>query len=170
MHLSEGEKQVIAALEHQLAKLSYEVHMRVLYLTPLGRLNKGLRIPEIIGAYRNFDDPSLNGIKPDLAHTWTDTSFKISQTLEQPIIRKRILTRKRHFLANFINRDAWKGSGLYYMNTEELASLYHFPQVPNARVSQLERVQTVKSAPPSNLPIGKLRTENKIINIWQTMM
>jgi hypothetical protein len=152
--LTEGEKQVIAAMEHTIGKLSYEVHMRVLYLTPKGRLNKGLRIPEIIGAYRNFDDPVLNGFKPDLAHTWTDTSFKLSQKLEQPIIRKRTLTRKRHFLANFKNRDSWKGSGNYYMNTEELATIYHFPQVPNARISQIEHVQTVKSAPPANLPIG----------------
>lgn len=153
-YLTEGEKQTLSALEHSMGKLSYEVHMRVLYLTPLGRLNKGLRIPEIIGAYRNFDDPSLNGIKPDLAHTWTDASYKISQKLEQPIIRKRILTRKRHFLHNFVGRDSWKGSGHYFMTVEELASLYHFPQVPNARVTSLERVQTIKSAPPSNLPIG----------------
>ncbi len=152
-YLSEGEKGVITAMERMLSKVSYEVHLRVLYLTPKGRLNKGLRIPEIIGAYRNFDDPSLNGLKPDLAHTWTDVSFKVSQNLEQPIIRKRILTRKRHFLANFKNRDAWKGSGLYYMNTEELATLYHFPVVPNARISQVEHVQTIKSAPPSNLPV-----------------
>jgi hypothetical protein len=152
-YLSEGEKGVISAIERWTTKVAYEVHFRILYLTPKGRLNKGLRIPEIIGAYRNFGDPTLNGFKPDNAHTWTDYAFRVSPTLEQPIIRKRILTRKRHFLANFKNRDAWKGSGLYLMNTEELATLYHFPQVPNARVTQLQQVQTVKSAPPSNLPV-----------------
>ena len=153
-YLTEGEKGVITAMERMISKIGYEVHLRVLYLTPKGRLNKGLRIPEIIGAYRNFDDPTLNGLKPDLAHTWTDVSYKVSQSLEQPIIRKRILTRKRHFLHNFKNRDSYKGSGTYYMNTEELATLYHFPQSPNARISQVERVSAVKSAPPSNLPIG----------------
>jgi hypothetical protein len=55
-YLSEGEKQVIAAVERQLSKISYEVHFRILYLTPKGRLNKALRIPEIIGAYRHFGD------------------------------------------------------------------------------------------------------------------
>lgn len=153
-YLSEGEKQVIAALEHSMSKLNYETHIRLLYLTPKGRLNKALRISELIGAYRHFGDRSINGLKPDLTHSWTDASFKLSQTLEQPILRKRTLTRKRHFLANFIGRDAWKGSGQFYMNTEELATLYHFPQAPNVRISQVERVQTVKSAPPSNLPVG----------------
>jgi hypothetical protein len=108
----------------------------------------------LIGGYRHFGDRAINGLKPDVGHTWTDTTFKLSQTLEQPIIRRRILTRKRRFLANFINRDSYKGSGHFYMNTEELATLYHFPQAPNARVSNIERVQTVKSAPPSNLPVG----------------
>ena len=153
-YLSEGEKGVITAVERFLTKPCYEVHIRLLYLTPKGRLNKGLRIPEIIGAYRNFTDPTINGLKPDTSGTWTDAPFKVSQTLEQPILRKRILTRKRHFLANFKSRDSWKGSGHYFMNTEELATLYHFPQVPNARVSALSRVSTVKSAPPSNLPVG----------------
>jgi hypothetical protein len=153
-YLTEGEKQVIAAAERSMSKIGYETHIRLLYLTPKGRLNKGLRIPELIGAYRHFGDRAINGLKPDVGHTWTDTAYKVSQTLEQPIIRRRILTRKRHFLHNFLSRDSWKGSGQFYMNTEELATLYHFPQAPNARVSQLERVQTVKSAPPSNLPVG----------------
>lgn len=153
-YLSEGEKQILAAVEHSIPKVSYEAHIRLLYLTPKGRLNKSLRIPEMIGAYRAFSDPLINGLKPDTGHTWTDATFKVSQKLEQPILRKRILTRKRHFLVNFKNRDAWKGSGHFYLNSEELASLYHFPVAPNVRVSQLERVQTIKSAPPSNLPVG----------------
>jgi hypothetical protein len=153
-HMSEGEKQVLAAVEHAMSKVTYEVHFRLLYLAPKGRLNKALRIPEIIGAYRHFGDYAINGLKPDVGHTWTDTAFKVSQSLEGPILRKRVLTRKRHFLHNFINRDSWKGSGHYYFNSEELATLFHFPQAPNARVSQVERVQTVKSAPPSNLPVG----------------
>lgn len=153
-HLTEGEKGVITAMERTMSKVSYEVHFRLLYLTPKGRLNKALRIPEIIGAYRNFGEYGLNGLKPDVGHTWTDATFKVSQTLEQPILKKRVLTRKRHFLANFINRDAWKGSGHFFMNSEELASLYHFPQFPNARVSQVQHVQTVKSAPPPDLPLG----------------
>ncbi|MGE5392159.1 MAG: hypothetical protein ACM3NH_00215, partial [Candidatus Saccharibacteria bacterium] len=153
MHLSEGEKGVISAIEHQLSKISYEVKIRLLYLAPKDKFNKGLHVPEIIGAFRNFDDPSLNGLKPDVKRTWTDVSYKISQTLEQPLLDRKIIYRKRSFLSAFIARDHWRGSGKNYMNTEEFATIYHFPQSPNARVSQVERVQNVKSAPPVDLPV-----------------
>lgn len=153
-HLSEGEKGVISAIEHQLSKISYEVKIRLLYLAPKDKFNKGLHVPEIIGAFRNFDDPSLNGLKPDVKRTWTDATYKISQTLEQPFLDHRVIYKKRNFLGAFKGRDHWRGSGKTFMNTEEFATLYHFPQSPNARVSQVERVQTVKSAPPVDLPVS----------------
>jgi hypothetical protein len=155
-HLSEGQKSVIAAVEHQLSKISYETKIRVFYLSPKDRFNKGLHVPEIIGAYRNFDEPHLNGLKPDVNKTWTDASYKYFESLEKPLRDRQKLTKKRKFLIAFKDRDHYKGTGKAYMNTEELATLFHFPQSPNARVSQIEKVSTVKSAPPSNLPVGEI--------------
>jgi len=153
-HKSEGEKMVIAAVEKALSKIYYEAKVRILYLAPKDKFNKGLRIPEIIGAVRNFDDVSINGLKPDTGHTWTDATFKISKKLEAPYIEQNILLRKRHLLHQFMSRSAWMGVGKTLLNTEELATIYHFPQSPNVRVSQIQKVQTVKSAPPPDLPIG----------------
>lgn len=155
MHLSEGEKQVIAAAEHQLDKISYEARVRLLYLAPKDKINKGLRAPEIIGAYRNFDEPSLNGLKPEMTRSSTELSFKFMESLEKPYIRKKIITKKRRFYNNFRKREHWQGTGSKtILNTEELATIYHFPQIPNARVTGVESVKTVKTAPPSNLPVG----------------
>lgn len=154
LHKTEGEKLVIAAIERMLTKPSFEIKLRIFYLAPKDKFNRSARIPEIVGAYRNFRDDSLNNLKPDLGHTWTDKPYRISQKLEEPYLRVRILTRKRHMLHNFLDRSLWRGSGNTILNTEELATIYHFPQSPNVRVSQLERVQTVKSAPPMDLPVG----------------
>lgn len=154
LHKTEGEKQVIASIEHALSKIYYEVKFRMMYLAPKDKINKALRIPEIVGAVRNFDDVALSGPKPDIGHTWTDAAYKLSETLERPYLERHILTRKRHFWHAFLARSVWRGIGETYMNTEELASLYHFPQSPNVRVSQVERVSTVKTAPPQDLPIG----------------
>lgn len=157
LHLSEGQKQVIAACEKQLDKISYETKIRIFYLAPKNKFNKSLRVPEIIGALRNFDEPSLNGIKPDVSKTWADApAYKISQSLERPLREHQKIVRKRKFIVAFKDRDFTKGSGKAYYNTEELASIFHFPVIPNARVSQVERVTTVKSAPPSNLPVGEI--------------
>ena len=154
LHKTEGEKQVIASIEHALSKIYFEAKFRLFYMAPKDKFNKALRLPEIIGAVRNFDDVALNGPKPDLAHTWTDKAYKLSEALEKPYLDRHILTRKRHFWHAFLQRSFWRGSGDVYFNTEELATIYHFPQAPNVRVSQVERVTTVKSAPPPDLPIG----------------
>ena len=156
LHRTDVEKMVITAIEHAISKVSYDVKIRLLYLAPKGKFNKSLRVPEIVGAFRNFDEINLNGLKPDIGHTWTDKAYKISERLEAPYLRMNILKRKRHLLHYFSWRTNWKGSGKIILNTEELATIYHFPQVPHTRVSQLEKVHAVKVAPPMDLPIGEL--------------
>ncbi len=152
--MTDSEKFNIDAVVVGLSKLSYETKFRLLYLAPKDKFSKGMRIPEILGAFRNFDNPQLNGLKPDSAKVTTDASFKLFQNLEQPWLDHKIKVRKNKFLKWFKDRGHWEGSGKTIFNTEELATLFHFPQAPNARVSQLERVNTVKSAPPIDLPVG----------------
>lgn len=156
MHRTDVEKLVINSIQRGLGKIGYEVRIRLLYLAPKDKINKALRVPEIIGAFRNFDDVNLNGLKPDIGHTWTEgPTYHISERLEKPYIEVAKLTRKRHMLHNFTTRTHWRGSGHVIMNTEELATIFHFPQVPHTRVSQLEKVSAGKAAPPSDLPIGE---------------
>ncbi len=154
LHRTDVEKMTITAIQHAMSKITYKVRVRTLYLAPKDNFNKSLRVPEIVGAFRNFDEVNLNGLKPDIRHSWTSPSYKLSERLERPLTEMRILTRKRHFLHWIRSRSNWRGVGMVIMNTEELATIFHFPQVPHTRVSQLERVQTVKSAPPMDLPIG----------------
>ncbi|OGE81149.1 MAG: hypothetical protein A2720_01245 [Candidatus Doudnabacteria bacterium RIFCSPHIGHO2_01_FULL_46_24] len=154
LHKSDVEKKIIADVENALGKIYYKFKLRLLYLAPKDKFNRSLRVPEIIGAFRNFDDVNLNGLKPDIAHTWTNPDYKLSPTLEAPALRHQTLVRKRHMWHYFLGRKIWQGTGENYMNTEELATVFHFPVAPNVRVSQLEKVQAVKSAPPADLPIG----------------
>jgi hypothetical protein len=153
LHKTDVEKMVINAIEHGLSKVSYKTKVRGLYLAPKDKFNKSLRVPEMVGAVRNFDDVNLNGLKPDIGHTWTDKAYKLSERLERAYIQQEILTRKRHMLHNFTARSVWRGSGETILNTEELATIFHFPQTQHTRISQLEKVHTVKSAPPMDLPI-----------------
>ncbi|MEJ0021066.1 MAG: hypothetical protein WDN47_00605 [Candidatus Doudnabacteria bacterium] len=155
IHKTDVEKSVINAIEHAVSKIGYEVRIRTFYLAPKDKINKAVRIPEIVGAFRNFDEVNLNGFKPDIGHSWTEgPSYKLSERLERPYVEASKLTRKRHMLHWITSRSHWRGVGKVIMNTEELATIFHFPQVPHTRISQMERVQTVKSAPPMDLPIG----------------
>jgi hypothetical protein len=151
--MTDAEKHNIDSVVAGLSKHSFKTKIRILYLAPKEKFSKGLRVPELLGAFRNFDNIQLNGLRPDIKMT-TDASFKLFQKLEQPWIDHKILVRKNKFLKWFKDRGIWQGSGNTILNAEELATIFHFPQVPNARVSQIERVQTVKSAPPIDLPIA----------------
>jgi hypothetical protein len=152
--MTDTEKGLIDSIASGLARLSFEAKVRIMYLAPKDKFNKGVRIPELIGAFRGFDHPQLNGLRPDVVRMTTDASFKLFQKFEQPWITHKILTRKNKFLKWIKDRVIWQGSGKTILNTEELATIFHFPQSPNARVSQIEKVHTVKSAPPMDLPIG----------------
>lgn len=154
MHRSDVEKMIIASIENGLSKISFEVRVRLLYLAPKEKFNKTLRVPEIIGAFRGFDDVNLNGLKPDTHHTWTDVRFHIKESWEKSLMKHRSLVRKRHMWHNFLGRKIWQGSSHTILNTQELATIFHFPVSPNVRVSQVERVSAVKAAPPSDLPVG----------------
>ncbi len=152
--MTDSEKHNIDAIVSGLGKLSFKTRIRIMYLAPKDKFTKSLRVPEILGAFRNFDNPKLNGLRPDALKITTDASFKLFQSLEQPWIDHKILVRKNKFLKWIKDRGIWEGSGNTILNTEELATIFHFPQAPNARVSQIEKVETVKSAPPIDLPIG----------------
>lgn len=151
--MTDSEKHRVDSIVGGLGKLGFEVKIRVLYLAPKDKFSKSLRIPELLGAFRNFNNPLSNDLRPEIKIT-TDASFKLSQAMEKPWLDHKILVRKNRFLRWFKDRAHWEGSGWTVLNTEELATLYHFPQAPNVRVSQIERVHTVKSAPPMDLPIG----------------
>lgn len=156
MNKTDIEKFIITSIERSMGKIGYEVRMRTMYLAPKGKISKATRVPEIVGSFRNFDDVNLNGLKPDLGHTWTEApSFKLSEKLEKPYVEMAKRVRRSHFWHNFLPRSHWRGSGKVIMNTEELATIFHFPQVPHTRVSQLERVGAGKAAPPMDLPIGQ---------------
>lgn len=152
--MSDFEKGMVGSVVAGLSKLSFKTKIRVMYLAPKDKMSKAMRIPELLGSFRAFENPNLNGLKPDSAKITTDASYKLFQSLEKPWLDYKILDRKNKFLRAIKDRSIWAGSGNTIMNTEELATIFHFPQVPNARVSQIERVHNVKSAPPMDLPIG----------------
>ena len=75
----------------------------------------------------------------------------------QWILRKRRLyIRKRRIFRYFQKR--WppffpRPGGTYVLNTEELATLYHFPSRVVAPAPTVPRVEAKKGEPPSELPI-----------------
>lgn len=109
----------------------------------------------VVGAYRPFTAPMYNKLKPDVHKTWTHVDYLISPTLEKPVLDWMLKYKKRWLFNGYKYRDFDVGSPLFILNTEELASLYHFPiTTETTRVmSAIEQTESKKSQAPANLPI-----------------
>ena len=65
--------------------------------------------------------------------------------------QERLLRRKRKIIDNYKSRD---GAGMWMiMNTEELATFYHFPDMV-IKNPAITRVESKKEDAPADLPIG----------------
>ncbi len=151
LHLSEGEKDVINAIERNLSKWGYQTKIHCLYLAHKDHYNFAKVNSAVIGAFKAFGSENLNSLKPDLDR-WTKINYFLFKDLEKPLHDFRVRWRKREYLKWITRRWYFGGPKPYILNTEELASLLHFPMF-DVTVPQIEKVVVTKVQPPPELPI-----------------
>lgn len=148
--ISPGEQDVVKALERSISKLPFDVCVRCMYLAPKDVFDTPFGIGGIIGGFKHFNSEHLNGFKP--SKRWTS---KIDSPWHdyRNIRRDRL---SRNFLLAYKMRSAFytpnSDSKIIVLNTEELATIYHFPG-STAATPTLSRVPSKKSEAPANLPL-----------------
>lgn len=156
--LTEMQKERVTLVERKIGKPGYRTKIRHLYIAPKERYDgskKGL----VIGAYRPLGSAMTNQFKPDTKRTWTGLKYKISPTLEKALyIDREEARRKRNIFTGYKNRDIHLGNPMFILNTEELATLYHFPLASETAgvTANVERTDFKKSQAPANLPIAEI--------------
>ncbi|MFA7193303.1 MAG: hypothetical protein WC087_00065 [Candidatus Paceibacterota bacterium] len=155
--MTKGQELRITALERSIAKLSFDTGVRMIYLAEKSVFDSGY-IGAMTGSFRQYNSPDLNSFGPK----WT-TSFDYPW---QDISGKRVSVLKDEILEAYKDRDYfWRDRpqfGLFgkkivereafVLNTEELATIFHFPGRVSSTPS-LRRVDSKKATPPANLPI-----------------
>ncbi len=143
--LSPGEKEIVASVERSLSKLGFDCGFRAIYLADEDKFNTG-NIAGLIGTVKQFNSLHLNGFKIGLA-----TGFKYKW---QDPFGKRIIRLRQMFFNNYRHRayfyPPYTGK-LFVLNTEELATIYHFPGAV-AATPTLGRIESKRGEPPPNLP------------------
>ncbi len=143
--LSEGEREVIKALERAVAKLGFETGIRTLYFAE-PEIDKN-NIAAILGTIKQFNSQNLNGFKRA-----EDTSFDYPW---QDFFGIRLARLKTRYF------DAYRRRSYFFMpyidpafilNTEELATIFHFPGGVS-KTPTFERIMSKRAEPPSNLPV-----------------
>ncbi|HEY1037345.1 MAG TPA: hypothetical protein VGE62_02075 [Candidatus Paceibacterota bacterium] len=151
MQLTKGERDAVDAIERSLSKIPFDCGIRAIYVAKANSF-RGTTQAAISGAFRQFGSQNLNGFKADKApgvkYPWQDRSGQ--QVLGQ---KKKLFNRykARAFFYDEFIPVGYKGS-TFVMNTEELATVYHFPG-DVSKTPTLSRVVAKKVEPPANLPI-----------------
>jgi hypothetical protein len=156
LNMTEGEKQRVTLIENKINKPGYKTKIRFLYIAPKDKFDKS-KVFMVVGAYRPFTAPFYNKIKPDVHRTWTHVDAYFSPSLEKPVIDWKLKWKKRFMFKGYKRRDWDIGIPMFILNTEELATLYHFPITTETTsvIAAVERTESKKAQAPANLPIAE---------------
>ena len=139
--LTPGKEDSLKAIERKISKLGFESGIRFIYSGLRENFHK-THVSGVIGAFKQFSSPSLNGFKPNKK---TGTSAKWPFKAQKEYKQKMFLSRKFKNRA-FVSKP-------FVLNTEELASIYHFPDI-GVKTPLMPRIEAKKGEPPSGLPIA----------------
>jgi hypothetical protein len=148
--LTPGEREVLSAIEAKLAKFGYDCDCRFIYL---GKRDVFFKPTTKIGFgfFKEISTENLGGLKP-----WAKTMTKVKSVPWWFLDKRRYYLRQRRMLRYYTQRFPClfpRSGGTYILNTEELATLYHFPGEIVAPARGVPRVEAKKGGPPTELPI-----------------
>lgn len=147
INLSPGERNVLEAVENKTAKLGFEAAIRFLYIDHRDSFTQA-NISAVNGAIKQLNTQDMNSFKK---LSGTDTFITARKLTYKSWFRKSRTYYKKRLIYD-LYRLRWFPLKCSIFNTEELATIFHFPLV-TVEAPLLRRLETRKGEPPSNLPI-----------------
>lgn len=161
MKLTPGEREIIIGVEEKIAKPGFKCTARFIYLGKRDVFFRGnLRLG--FTYFASFSTENLNSFKPFGKSYLT----KVPKRRFLPInilIPRRLYLRKRKIFRKYkerlsplfprdVNTARKKGSMIFVLNTEEMATMFHFPSRIVAPAPFVQRIEAKKGEAPSGLP------------------
>lgn len=155
MKLTPGERQIIIGVEEKIAKPAFKCNIRFVYL---GKRDVWFKPNFRLGFsfFNAYATTDLNILLP-----WGETLTKIHKSWFLPL---NLIRPRRHYLRcrkifrNYVGRlnplfpRTAGDKGIFILNVEELASLFHFPSRAVATAPFVSRVEAKKGEAPPGLP------------------
>lgn len=164
MRLTPGEKEIVEGVENKISKRGFYCYIRFIYIAKRDVYFGGAKaIP--FGFFNQFATENLNMLRP-----WPKTLTKIKKYITLNLIReipiptfsilekRRLFTKKRRLFFRYIKRmsplfPAPSGVGMFLLNIEELATIFHFPGRIVAPAPFVSRVESKRGEAPPGLPV-----------------
>ena len=139
--LTPGERNVLEKIQEKLSLPSFSVTMRYYYLAKREVYNRNRGVDSVKGAMSQFGQSNLNGLTMH-ATSRTDVDYYFVEQRVRPRIKR---------LARYFKARSRGGATEFFLSTEELATLFHFPDI-EVKTPMLPKSMIKKSQPPSILP------------------
>ncbi len=146
-YLSPGERAVLEAVENKISKFGFESAIRFIYIDRKDEFTQ-LNVSAVTGAFKQFgtqDKNSFRGVSDTMTFI---TGAKL--TTKSWFRKSRLYARKRAIYDNYKFRLFPPKTSI--LNTEELATVYHFP-LTTVGAPMLKRLETRRGEPPASLPM-----------------
>ncbi len=150
MHMPPAEKEAVEGISMKMSKLGYKSKIRLIYAAKKDVFHRGRGVYAVNGALAQFASQNLNSITIN-KKTWTKINYFF--------IKTRTLARQRRILWGYRYRSMKRGRPGFILNTEELASLWHFP-VMEVHAPTVKTVEAKKAQAPVDLPLHTPRIKN----------
>lgn len=144
LHLTPGERASIEAIERKASKMGFECKIRLIYSAPHEQYAISRVISSVFGSLKQFADLTSNSFKPD---------SKTKTQIEYLFIEMRKNWRRNKIIKAYKKRSTTIGHHTFILNTEELATIWHFPS-KYIKTPLLQKTEIKKAEAPATLPIG----------------
>lgn len=144
--LSPGERATVEAIEKSMAKLGFDCGIRTLYIAKKDKFNGG-HISSLFATFRQYGFVTLNSFKPARItkfNWWVDPFGWRVADLKSDLFEAYV---KRGYFYSPYDEVA-----PFVLNTEELATIYHFPGAVSVTPT-FSRIESKRAEAPVNLPI-----------------
>jgi hypothetical protein len=146
MRATKHQQEIISAIERSFGKIAFDCGIRAVYLCKKEAFDAS-NIGGILGSLRQYGAQDLNSFKPsimtDIDYPWQDWDDK------------RLNKKKRRIFDAYVRRSWFYRPYQrtpFVLNTEELATIYHFPGGVS-ETPTFSRIDSRKGEPPANLPV-----------------
>jgi len=136
-------KAQLEGVSEKIAKPGFRAKIRVIYYAPMSVKNVGRVWSNVKGALTQFAALGMNSFR-----MYKNVLTKRDYVWEELWVNRR----KRNLLGRYIGRS-FDGAPSTILNTEELATIFHFPII-TVKAPLVKKTESRRAEPPSALPVS----------------
>lgn len=146
--VTKNDQEIINSLERAVNKFGFDCGIRVMYLAKKENFNAN-NIAGLMGMFRQYTTYHGNGFGPKNAtgfdYPWQDfTGTRVKAKKEEMF--------EAYCARSYFQQPHNEGRVPFILNTEEIATIYHFPGSV-LETPTFKRIDSKKSEPPQKLPV-----------------